>query len=89
METDKKTGLYGPALWDCSPVRSQKKLDWTVQSSLRPDHLVGVAFSGDLEHPSVTPKALLLVATRSNALGVTLLRSESPENANPNTEPWR
>ena len=37
METDKKTGLYGPALWDHSPVRSQKKLDWTIQSGLRLD----------------------------------------------------
>ena len=37
METDKKTGPYGPTLWDCSLVRSQRKLDWTIQSSLRPD----------------------------------------------------
>ena len=30
METSKKTGPYGPELLDCSPVRSEKKLDWTV-----------------------------------------------------------
>ena len=37
METDKKTGPYGPALWDRSPVWSQKKLDWTIWSGLRLD----------------------------------------------------
>jgi hypothetical protein len=37
METDKKTGPYGPAHWDRSPVRSQKKLDRTIRSSLKPD----------------------------------------------------
>jgi hypothetical protein len=26
----KKTGLYSPELLDCSPVWSEKKLDWTV-----------------------------------------------------------
>ena len=30
METGKKTGPYGPELLDYSPVRSEKKLDWTV-----------------------------------------------------------
>ena len=30
METGKKTGLYSPELLDCSPVQSEKKLDWTV-----------------------------------------------------------
>jgi hypothetical protein len=37
METGKKTGPYGPELLDCSPVRSEKKLDGTVRSSLRLD----------------------------------------------------
>ena len=37
METDKKTGPYGPALWDRSPVQSQKKLDRIIRSSLKPD----------------------------------------------------
>ncbi len=37
IETDKKTGLYGPGLLDCSPVRSEKQLDRTVRSGLRLD----------------------------------------------------
>ena len=40
METDKKTGLYGLAIWDRSPVRSQKKLDRIIQSGLRLDRTV-------------------------------------------------
>ena len=56
METDKKTGLYGPALWDRSPVRSFNRSDQTVQSSLRPNCLVGFTFLRDLEHISITPK---------------------------------
>ena len=35
METNKKTRLYSPVLLNCSPVRSKKKLDRTVRSSLR------------------------------------------------------
>ena len=56
METDKKTGLYGPVLWNRSPVRSFNRSDRTVQSSLRPNRLVGFTFLEDLEHVSVTPK---------------------------------
>src|SRR5580692_2958461 len=37
METVKKTGLYGLAHPDHSPVRSLENWDWTVRSSLRPD----------------------------------------------------
>src|SRR5580692_1659353 len=37
METVKKTGPYGPASPDCSPVRSLKNWDRTVRSSLRSD----------------------------------------------------
>ena len=56
METDKKTGPYSPVLWDRSLVRSFNGSDRTVQSSLRPNRLVGFTFLGDLEHVSVTPK---------------------------------
>jgi hypothetical protein len=56
IETNKKTGPYGPALWDCSPVWSFNRSDRTVQSSLRPNRLVGFTFLGDLEHIRVTPK---------------------------------
>ena len=37
METVKKTGPYGLAPPDRSPVRSLENWDWTVWSSLRPD----------------------------------------------------
>jgi hypothetical protein len=37
METDKKTGPYGPAFWDRSPVPSKKKLDRTIRSGPRLD----------------------------------------------------
>ena len=37
METDKKTGLYGPGLLDCSLVQSEEKLDQMIWSSLRLD----------------------------------------------------
>ena len=56
MKTDKKTGPYGLVLWDRSPVRSFNRSNRTVQSSLKPNRLVGFTFLGDLEYVSVTPK---------------------------------
>ena len=35
METNKKTRLYSLVLLNCSPVRSEKKLDRTVRFSLK------------------------------------------------------
>ena len=57
-----KNGLVLSSKWrsikrrDRSPVRSFNRSDRTVQSSLRPNRLVGFTFLGNLEHISVTPK---------------------------------
>jgi hypothetical protein len=50
---------------------------------VKPDCLISFTFLGNLKYVSVTPKALLLVVTRNNILGVLLIGFKSLRNVKP------